>query len=295
MFFFPIKYDEPVFRPPAEAYSAILQITKGCSYNKCVFCEMYKSKSFSIKDFETIKNEIEQLAEYYKGVKKIFLADGDAMVLSANKLLSVLDEINLKFGRLQRVSAYALPSNLLSKTDKELKQLRENGLKLLYIGIESGDNELLRLVNKGESYESSLEGVKKAHNAGIDTSIMILNGLGGRKYSYQHAINSAKIISEINPKFLSTLTLSFPFGIEKYKKNFGGEYIQQTLIELFEELRLFIENIDGDNIIFRSNHVSNNLNLEGTLAKDKQGILDQLDQAIRQTASDEYSNYSGIL
>ena len=256
---------------------------------------MYKSKSFSIKDFETIKKEIELLSEYYKGVKKLFLADGDAMVLSANKLIPILDEINLKFGRLQRVSAYASAANIISKTDEELKNLYERGLKLLYIGIESGDNELLQLVNKGESFESYSEGIKKAHNAGMDTSIMILNGLGGRNYSYQHAINSAKIISELEPKFLSTLTLSFPLGIEKFKKDFGGEYVQQTLVELFTELKIFIENINGNNIIFRSNHVSNELNLAGTLSKDKQSMINLLDLAIQQTAGDEYPNYSGML
>ncbi len=295
MFYLPVKYNEPLFRPPAEAYSAIIQLTLGCSYNNCAFCEMYKSKKFSVRKFEDVKTDISTLANYYSGVKKVFLADGDAMVMSASKLIPVLEEINAKFGRLQRVSSYALPSNILAKSDEELSQLRELGLKLLYVGVESGDDELLKLVNKGESNASTLDGIKKAQNAGIDTSIMILNGLGGRKYSYNHAVNSAKLINEINPKFLSTLTLSFPFGEKHYLKRFGGEYQQQSIIELMQELKLFISNLEVRNVIFRSNHVSNNLNLAGVLSADKESLIKIIDEKIANTAIDEFPECSDIL
>ncbi len=296
MFFQPINYDEPLFRPPGEARSAIIQATIGCSWNKCAFCEMYTSKSFKTRNFEDLKSEIKILADYYKGyVKKVFLADGDAFVLSADKLFPILNEINNQFGRLQRISSYAMPRNILSKTENELNELREAGLKLLYIGIETGDDELLKLINKGETFSSTVEGIKKAHNAGIDTSIMILNGLGGKKYSEQHALKSAEIINKVNPKFLSTLTLSLPFGEDHFKNRFKGDYIQQSIVELIEELKLFIANIDVENVIYRSNHVSNNLVLAGTLSKDKAELLEQIDRAIADTPRNIMPSSSGML
>ncbi|NOQ24444.1 MAG: radical SAM protein [Bacteroidales bacterium] len=290
-----IKYDEPVFRPPGEARSAIIQATLGCSWNKCAFCEMYTSKNFKSRNFEELKSEIETLSRYYKGAKKIFLADGNAFVLSANKLIPILDEINKQFGKLQRISSYALPKDIMIKSESELKDLRSRGLKLLYVGIETGDNELLKLINKGETFNSTVDGILKAHNAGIDTSIMILNGLGGKKYSQQHALKSAEIINKISPKFLSTLTLSLPYGVEHFQEKFNGEYQQQTIVELFEELKLFIENIKAENIIFRSNHVSNNLNLKGTLSKDNDQLVEMLQQAIINTPNNKYPSAPDML
>ena len=287
MFLQPLQYEEPLFRPPGEARSAILQVTTGCSWNKCAFCEMYTSKKFKVKSFEELKPEIEALAEFYSGVsKKVFLADGDAFVLSANRLMPVLKEIRNRFGRLQRISSYAMPKDILTKSDDELNQLRELGLKLLYIGIETGDDELLKLVNKGETFDSTVEGILKAHNAGIDTSIMIINGLGGKSFSEQHALKSAEIINQINPKFLSTLTLSMPFGQEHFQSRFKGKYVQQTIVELYKELRIFIKNLHIENVIYRSNHVSNNLILEGTLSKDSPRLIKQIDEAIKSTPSD---------
>lgn len=295
MLFNTIKYDEPVFRPPGEARSAIIQATLGCSWNKCAFCEMYTSKKFKSRSFEELKPEIETLSKYYKGAKKIFLADGNAFVLSANKLIPILDEINKQFGKLQRISSYAIPKDIMNKSESELKDLRSRGLKLLYVGIETGDNELLKLINKGETFNSTVDGILKAHNAGIDTSIMILNGLGGKKYSQQHALKSAEIINKISPKFLSTLTLSLPYGLEHFQEKFKGDYQQQTIVELFEELKLFIENINAENIIFRSNHVSNNLNLKGTLSKDNDQLVEMLQQAIVNTPNNIYPEAPGML
>ena len=244
---------------------------------------MYSSKKFKARTFDELKPEIEALATIYQGAKKVFLADGNAFVLSAKRLIQILEEINRNFGRVQRVSSYALPRDILSKTDDELKSIRANGLKLLYIGIETGDDELLTLIDKGETSDSTIEGILKAHNAGIETSIMIINGLGGKKYSQQHAINSAKVISKINPKFLSTLTLSMPFGEGHFKDKFRGEFVPLTVVELFEELRTFISLSEIDGTIYRSNHVSNNLNLGGTLSKDKATLLEQIDRAIALT------------
>jgi len=283
-----IEYDEPLFRPPAESRSAILQVTLGCSWNKCAFCEMYTSKKFRAKSLEELKPEIETLSRSYRGIKKIFLADGNAFVLSANKLIPILTEINHQFGKLQRISSYALPKDITSKSESELKELKNLGLKLLYIGIETGDDELLKLINKGETFNSTIDGITKAHNAGIDTSIMIINGLGGKKYSEQHALKSAEIINKLNPKFLSTLTISMPYGEAHFQKRFGGEFQQQTIVELYEELKSFIENLEVKNVIYRSNHISNNLPLQGTLSRDREQLIELLQNAIKNTPKDKY-------
>lgn len=282
MLFTPIQYDEPLFRPPAEAYSAILQATIGCSWNRCAFCEMYTAKRFRVRSIEELKPEIKTLATAYPGIKKVFLADGNAFVLSANKLKPILEEINTQFGRLQRISSYALPKDIMNKSEAELKALRKAGMKLLYIGIETGDDDLLKLINKGETFNSTLDGILKAHHAGIETSIMIINGLGGKKYSRQHALKSAEIINQANPKFLSTLTLSTPYGLDLYQKKFNGNYEEQSVMELIQELKIFIEHLKTKNTIYRSDHVSNNLILKGTLPKDKERLLKNIEQAMNQ-------------
>ena len=179
-----IQYDEPLFRPPAEARSVIVQATIGCSWNKCAFCEMYTSKKFKVRPFEDVQKDIKNLVGLYPGCRRVFIADGNAFMLSANKLMPLLKEINICFPSLQRISSYALPKDILQKSPEELNLLRREGLKLLYVGIETGSDMLLQLVNKGETYDTILQGICMAHEAGIDTSIMILNGLGGAKYSY---------------------------------------------------------------------------------------------------------------
>jgi radical SAM superfamily enzyme YgiQ (UPF0313 family) len=295
MFFSPVSYHQPVFRPPGEANSVIIQATLGCSWNKCAFCEMYTAKTFVVRKQEVVISDIQKLSSHYAGAKKIFLADGNAFVLSSTKLIPILKQINAGFGRIQRVSSYALPKDILNKTTAELQELKALGLKLLYIGIETGDDELLSLINKGETYNSTVDGILKAQQAGINTSIMILNGLGGREYSQQHAINSAKIINEINPKFLSTLTLSLPYGIEHFQNKFKGNYIQQTITELYEELKLFISNTNVSNVIYRSDHVSNNLVLKGILSKDNDHLIATINQAIKNTPENLYPQTAGIL
>lgn len=278
-----MRYEEPLFRPPSEAYSAILQVTLGCSWNRCAFCEMYTSKQFRVRKFDDVKEDIRALSAYYASARKVFLADGNAFVLSADKLLPVLDEINTRFGKLQRISSYALPRDILAKTDEELLLLKQKGLKLLYVGIESGDDEVLAMVNKGETAATTVNGILKAHTAGIDTSLMVLTGLGGRKFSRQHAENSAKVINAVQPRFLSTLTLSYPYGTGHFKKRVPDEFEQLSLKELFVEQRIFIEHIQAENVIFRSNHVSNNINLDGILSRDRDHVIRTLDYAIQTT------------
>ncbi|MFH2141478.1 MAG: radical SAM protein [Bacteroidota bacterium] len=280
MFSQPIRYNEPLFRPPSEAYSLILQVTLGCSWNKCTFCEMYKTKDFRVRKEEEIIAEIEAVAKTGMDIRKIFLADGDAMVLSTSKLLRILNAIKERFPKVQRVSAYALPKNINNKSTEELKEIVEAGLKLVYVGVESGDEEVLKLVNKGETFNSTIDGLLKAKSAGLKSSVMILTGLGGKKFSEQHAINSAKILNATQPEFASTLVLSFPFGVKHFKKQFIGEYEELSVIELLKELKMFIEHTELESTVFRSDHASNYLILKGGLSRDKQKFLDQIDSAL---------------
>jgi len=275
-----MEYEYPLFRPPSEANSLIFQVTHGCSWNKCVFCEMYTTKSFKVKKPETIKAEIEKMKMLGSRVNKVFLADGDALVLSTSKLLHILEELNAAFPNLRRISSYAKPKDLAAKSVQELTELRHAGLNLLYTGLESGDDLVLKLMNKGETYQSSVEGMIKCKQAGIKSSVMIINGLGGTAYSAQHALNSAKLVNEIQPEYLSTLVLSFPFGVEHFKKRLQTEFTLPDTNGLLDELGLFIANTDLESSIFRSDHASNYLILKGILGKDKEMLLQKISDAI---------------
>ena len=277
---FPITYEEPLFRPPSEANSLIFQITSGCSWNKCAFCEMYSKKKFSFKKIEIIKEEINLFKNHAQRINKIFLADGDAMVLKTNKLLEILNEINKVFPKIRRISTYAKPIDLKNKTVDELKKLKNAGLSLVYVGLESGDDELLNIVNKNETFISSSKGLLNCKEAGIKSSVMILNGLGGKKYWQQHAVNSAKLINIIQPEFLSTLVLSFPFGVNHYKNKFKEEFIELDTLQLLKEMKLFLSKTKLQETIFRSDHASNYLVLKGILNKDKNSLLEKLKNAI---------------
>jgi radical SAM superfamily enzyme YgiQ (UPF0313 family) len=276
------NYIEPVFRPPSEGRSLIIQVTNGCSWNKCTFCDMYTQPQ---KKFRGIKEEeveafIKQANLSGVQYEKVFLADGDAMVLPIRRLKNILELIKKYLPKVKRVGAYCLPSNLKKKTVEELKELRELGLGIVYIGCESGDDQVLNLINKGESYETSLLALNKIKQAGIQSSVMILNGMGGLKYSQQHAENSARLMNEAQPDFLSTLIVSYPMGDARVKKGFNGDYELPDQRSLLIELKYLLSNMELTNTVFRSDHASNYLPLKGVLGQDKKQILDQLDHAI---------------
>lgn len=275
-----INYNEPLFRPPSEAYSLIFQLTLGCSWNKCAFCEMYTSKKFKLRKEEEVFTEIESIKNK-ADIRKVFLADGNAFVLSYEKLSRVLRKLNDTFPKLNRISAYALPKDILAKTDKDLSNLVGLGLKLLYVGIETGDDELLKIINKGESRDSTIKALKRARKAGIKLSVMILNGLGGEKYLKQHALNSAAVVNSIQPEYLSTLVLSMPFGLEHFKAKYNDDFLQLSPIQLVYEMGLFIKNLELKNTIFRSDHASNYLVLKGILNRDKAELLNRINEVLR--------------
>ena len=277
---FPVSYIEPVFRPPSEAHSLIFRVTNGCSWNKCTFCEMYTApqKKFRARDEAEVLDEIRRVGERYI-VNRIFLADGDAMVLPTHRLLRILEAIAEHIPSVERVTSYCLPRNLKRKSVEELKELREAGLAMLYVGAESGDDEVLERVNKGETAASTADALIKAGEAGLKRSVMILNGLGGLSLSKQHALNSARLLNQTQPEFVSTLVVSFPQGMERFRERYP-DFVELNQQQLFSELRQFVAELALDNSTFRSDHASNALVLKGELGQDKDRLLAQIDHAI---------------
>ena len=276
------KYVEPLFRPPSEADSLIFQVTNGCSWNRCAFCEMYTApqKKFSVKNETEVFAEIERAALSAPHVRRIFLADGDALVLSTRRLLAILEQINRYFPDINRVSTYCLPRNVKNKSVAELLELKEAGLGLAYIGAESGDDQLLKLIQKGETFDSTVDALQKLQQAGIKTSVMVLNGLGGDLYTQQHALNSARLVNESQPNYLATLVLSFPLGEARFRQHFPENFCLLDQAGLFKEMEQFIEHTALNSTIFRSDHASNYLVLKGVLGRDKQRLLDTVKQAV---------------
>lgn len=279
---FPVQYVEPVFRPPSEARSLILQVTNGCSWNRCTYCSMYTApqKKFRPRAEEELLDEIRRCGESGAEVRRVFLADGDALVLSMRRLRSILKAIQTHLPSVSRVSSYCLPSNLKNKSLDDLRELKALGLKLIYVGAESGDDTVLEYIDKGETYASTAEALLKAHEAGLKSSVMFLNGIGGKAYSQQHALASARLVNETQPHYVATLVLTFYEGPDKVIEGFQGNFIELDTLELCEEIQTFIQATELKTSIFRSDHASNHLVLKGVLGKDKPALLGQIGQAI---------------
>ncbi len=277
-------YDTPVFRPPSEARSFILRVTRGCAHNKCTYCNMYRGVPFQILTDEEIARQIEMAAYYGKErVRRVFLADGDALVLPSERLLRILLSLRENFPKLQRVSSYAAPKDILRKSDAELLRLKEAGLQLLYYGMETGDDITLKAVKKGVNAKEAVEAGRRVTDSGIKLSMMMILGLAGKEGSRRHALATAAAVNIIRPAMLSALCLMLYRGSELKDQFERGEFNPLSPKELMEELRLIMENIslpEGRHCIFRSNHVSNYVQLAGTLPKDKERLLEEIDLGI---------------
>jgi radical SAM superfamily enzyme YgiQ (UPF0313 family) len=278
----PIRYVNPVYRPPSEAQSLILPVTDGCSWNKCTYCEMYTApqKKFRVRDEQETLSAIRQTGDQFADqIQRVFLADGDALVLSTRRLLTILTAIKEHLPKVRRISSYCLPRNLRQKTMQELQELREAGLSLVYVGAESGDDEVLDKVSKGETFETTRDALDKLGAAGITRSVMLLNGLGGRLLSPQHADNSARLINATQPEFLATLVVSFPQGEARFRQHYPQwEPLDQPA--LFGEMERLLEALDLKRTQFRSDHASNWLVLKGVLGAEKDRLLQEVRDAI---------------
>ena len=275
-----IRYEGKLFRPPSEASSLILQATIGCSYNECTFCGMYRDKRFRVRPIEELRAEIAWAREHVPGVRKVFLADGDALVAKARFLEAVLLELRAAFPALRRVSVYASPQSLQVRSVEEMARLRELGLELYYLGIESGHDRVLADLVKGVDAAEMVRVANKATEAGVKLSTMILLGAGGRALSREHAEASARVVNAIRPRFVSTLVMTPVEDTPLFEADQRGAVDHLTPIELEQELLWFVAGLELDGSVFRSNHASNYLTLAGTLPKDKPAILAALDRVL---------------
>ncbi|MBI4878745.1 MAG: B12-binding domain-containing radical SAM protein [Planctomycetes bacterium] len=272
-----MEYEGAVFRPPSEANSLILQVTIGCSYNKCAFCGMYQEKHFRVRAIDDVRREIEWARREVGALHKVFLADGDALIARPAFLHLVLDALHAAFPDLTRVSCYASPQNLLVRSVEDMASLREAGLSQYYLGIESGHDEVLKRLEKGVTAAEMIQAGLRAHQAGVRLSTMILLNAGNRDLSLEHATESARVVNAIQPRFVSTLVLTPVPGTPLWEQARSGAFEELSPLELAQELRAFLAGLELSGTVFRSNHASNYLSVAGTLPKDKERMLSQLD------------------
>jgi len=272
--------EPPVFRPPSEAFSLILQLTIGCRHNACTFCGSFRSKKFRIKSWEEMQKDIDLCAQEMVNVQRIFLADGDAMAAPAPLIMQSANYLYKKFSGLKRVSMYAGPLDILAKTPSELRDIRKSGVSLLYMGLESGNKEILKAVCKGVTPTQMVEAGRKAIDAGFELSVTIINGLGGTALWREHATETAKVLSSIDPNYAGTLTLMVLRNTPLYRKVERGEFIVPDTIGMLKELKCMLENVNLTQCVFRSNHASNYLPLSGTLNRDRDKLITLLEKAV---------------
>lgn len=276
------NYDMPLYRPPSEGNNLIIQATLGCHFNQCSFCSMYKQKQYTVRPLETVFNEIAQAAQAWPDAQRVFLADGDALTLPSDHLLAILERLNDTFPRLNRVSCYANPSDILRKTESELAQLRQHKLNLLYVGIESGSGTILKKITKGASPRSIRAALQKAHDCRLKVSATVILGLGGETRSDEHIRGTIELLNQTPVTYLSTLQLFLEPGVQQeFLEKFDEPFIPQDDQALLREQRQLVAGIEPPKpVIFRSNHASNALALAGNLPKDRERLLDSIDRAI---------------
>lgn len=276
-----IRYCGDIYRPPSEADSLILQATIGCSHNRCAFCVAYQGKRFRTRREEELLAEIDWAGENLSGVRRVFLADGDAMVLSPARMLKILDRLYRKLPALERVSAYASPQNLAVKSDVDLRRIREAGLQLLYYGLESGDDEVLRRIQKGAEAGEIVNQARRAQEAGFDLSVTVILGLSSPRGSERHARATALCLDLIRPRWAAALTLMLAPRRPSYQEIYGDpDWRPLDPAESLRECRMLLEGMQADGVIFRSNHASNYLALRGELQRDKVRLLQLIDHAL---------------
>lgn len=275
-----MRYEGVVYRPPSEAKSLIVQVTIGCAHNTCTFCNMYKAKEFRIRKLKEILEDLQEAHDDYgRYVQRVFLADGDALVMKNEDLLTILEAISRLFPNVRRVASYGTAQDILRKTEEELKQLKNAGLGIVYVGAESGDNDVLKYIHKGVTAEEVVAAGQKLKCCGIQTSVTLISGLGGRGMVEKHALSCAKLISEMNPEYASFLTLRLYEGTPMYEDVVEGRFERITADEIADEMKIFLEHVDSPGTVFRTNHASNYVVLAGTLNEDIPSMLETLEAA----------------
>lgn len=274
-----MRYYGSVYRPPSEARSLIVQVTYGCSHNTCAFCSMYKEKRFALRPLEEVLEDFQIARGVYRHVEKVFLADGDALVRKAAELYTILDRIRDLFPECRQVTCYASPSSIRIRSEEELRTLREKGLIMVYMGLESGCDAVLTKMRKGHSAAEIVEMGKKVRGCGIALSVTAITGLGGPELLERHALETADAFNAMNPEYIGMLTLMVEPGTPLYDWVHEGKFQLLTQRQVLEETRLLVEHLDSPGSVFRMNHASNYLSLRGTLNQDQAAMLAEIDRA----------------
>ncbi len=264
-----MKYEGMIYRPPSEAYSLILQVTVGCSHNKCAFCGSFKDKKFRVKSFEEIKEDVDEARAYERYVKKVFLADGDALIIPQKRLLPIIQLIKDAFPRLERIGVYGNTKSILKKSVDDLKTLKEMGVGIIYLGVESGDQVTLDRICKGTTLDKTAEAAARVKEAGIILSVTVLLGLGGEERSEIHAEETGKFLSRIDPEYVGALSLIIVPGTPLAQAIENGTFKVPSPYKLLEELAIMIKNMDVTHTFFASNHASNYLPVKVWLPEEK--------------------------
>jgi len=275
-----MEYDAPLYRPPSEANSLIIQATLGCSANDCTFCLMYKTKKFKVRTLAEVKKDIDWCRDQVPNSRRVFLADGDALAIGTGQILKILDYLHQSFPRLERVTSYANPHNLLVKSREDLDEIRRRGLTMIYYGVESGDPETLGKVKKKGTPEDMVVGIDKAHEAGIEVSVTVLLGLAGKQGSDRHARLTAELLNRLQPEYVGALTLMLGPFEDSFAKSMGDGFELPDKWGALRELRAMISAFELKNTVFRTNHASNWLPLRGTLNRDRDSLLKTIDAAL---------------
>lgn len=276
-----MRYQGPIFRPPSEAHSYILQVVYGCSWNRCTFCTMYPGIQFRVRPFEDILEDIAAARREMGSLRRVFLADGDAMVLGERRLMAILDALNTTFPDLERVGIYTDAKGILRKSDETLRRLVDAKLGIVYMGLESGSERVLRRLRKEASAAEMTQAMQRARAAGLQTSVIALIGAGGRELSDEHADHTARAVTAMSPDYFSLLTLMILDGTELGRQLRAGEYQPLEPLETLQEMRRILQNLElGEPCVFRTNHASTYLPLSGTLPGDKDELLGRLDWAL---------------
>ena len=276
-----MRYKGKVYRPPSEAYSLIVQVTYGCSHNGCAFCDMYDDKCFSLRPMDEIREDFEMARQVYRRVDRVFLADGDALMRRTDDLIQILGLVYGLFPECERVTCYASPTSLHIKPEEDLKLLQQHGLTMVYMGLESGCDEVLKRMNKGHDAASIVAAGQKARRCGLKLSVTAISGLGSKELMREHAIGTAKALSAMKPEYIGLLTLMVEHGtpLEKWVKE--GSFTVLGPMEILQETELFLQHIDSEGSIFRMNHASNYLTLKGTLNQDREALLAKVQQGLQ--------------
>lgn len=275
-----MRYEGKIFRPPSEAHSLIIQATIGCSHNKCTFCSMYKEDQFRIKKTEEIIEDINSARLQYRNINRVFLADGDALMIKTGELVKILHYIKNIIPECERIGIYASPKSIMTKSVEELKTLKAAGLSITYLGLESGSDEILEDINKGATVGEIIREANKLKDANILLSVTLISGLGGKEKWKLHATESSKAINQINPDYLGLLTLMIEPGTMLFDDVNNGVFQLLSPEDVALETLVLLENLDVEGCIFRSNHASNYISLKGTLNHDKERMIKELKQAI---------------